>query len=75
MEVKLGQQLASLEQYPLYGFFLDLKKAYNLMDRDRCLKILRGVGVGEEAIRLITRFWKEGILVCRATGHYIRPSF
>ena len=33
MEVKLGQQLASLEQCSLYGIFLDLKKVYDAMDR------------------------------------------
>ena len=66
MEVKLAQQLASLEQSPFFGIFLDLKKAYDAMDRDRCLKILRDVGVGEKTTHLISRFWRDGILVCRA---------
>ena len=57
MEVKLAQQLGSLEQCPFYGIFLDLKKAYDAMDRDRCLKILRDVGIGERTIRLIAKFW------------------
>ena len=32
MEVKLAQQLASLEQSPFFRIFLDLKKAYDTMD-------------------------------------------
>ena len=34
IEVKLAQQLAYLEQQPLFGIFVDLKKAYNAMDRE-----------------------------------------
>ena len=70
MEVKLAQQLVILEQSPFFRICLGLKKAYNAMDRDRCLKILQDVGVGEKTIHLISRFWKEGILVCRAVGFY-----
>ena len=50
MEVKLAQQLGSLEQTPFFGIFVDLKKAYDAMDQDRCLKILRNVGVGEKTV-------------------------
>ena len=37
MEAKLVQQLAFIEQSPLYGLFLDLRKAYDAMDIGRCL--------------------------------------
>ena len=33
IEVKLAQQLAWFEQELLYGVFLDLRKAYDTMDR------------------------------------------
>ena len=46
MEAKLVQQLAYREQCPLFGIFLDLRKAYDAMDRGRCLDILRDAGVG-----------------------------
>ncbi len=35
LEAKLAQQLAHLEQEPFYGVFLDLKKAFDTMDRKR----------------------------------------
>ncbi len=44
IEAKLAQQLAHLEQVPFYGIFVDLKKAFNAMDRERCLLILEGYG-------------------------------
>jgi hypothetical protein len=36
LEAKLAQQLAHLEQEPFYGVFLDLKKVFDAMDRERC---------------------------------------
>ena len=46
MKAKLVQQLAHREQAPLFCIFLDLKIAYDAMDRGRCLEILEDCGVG-----------------------------
>ncbi len=73
IEAKLAQQLAHLEQVPFYGVFLDLKKAFDSMDRERCLLILEGYGVGPRMIRLIRNFWRHAVLVCRASGNYGSP--
>ena len=72
MEAKLVQQLVFVEQCPLYGIFIDLSKVYDPMDRGRCLEILGHCGVGEKALRLIARFWRDAELVCRASGYYGR---
>ena len=56
IEAKVAQQLAYIEQAPFYGIFLDLQKAYNAMDRDRCLQILKGYGVGMNILLLIKYF-------------------
>ncbi len=45
IEAKLAQQLAWHDQYPLYKIYLDLKKAYDAIDRGRILKILEAYGV------------------------------
>ena len=50
IEAKLTQQLAYLEQTPLYEIFVDLKKAYDSVDQSRCLEILAGYGVGPNLI-------------------------
>ena len=42
LEAKLIQQLASMREEVLYVIFLDLTKAYDALDRSRCLKILKG---------------------------------
>jgi hypothetical protein len=70
IEANLAQQLAHLEQAPFYKVFLDLKKAFDSMDRERCLLILEGYGVGPRMIRLIRNFWRNAVLVCRASGNY-----
>ena len=70
---KLVQQLAYLEQHPLFVIFIDLKKAYDAMDRERCLEILVGYGVGPNILRLIMHFWDNAVLVCRASGRYGTP--
>jgi hypothetical protein len=70
MEAKLAQQLAHLKQVPFYGIFLDLKKAFDSMDRERCLLILGGYGVGPKMIRLIRNFWEKAKMVCRASVNY-----
>ena len=46
LEAKLLQQLAALRGEVIYMIFLDLHKAYDALDRSRCLEILEGYGVG-----------------------------
>jgi hypothetical protein len=75
IEAKLAQQLAHLEQAPFYGVFLDFKKAFDSMDRERYLLILEGYGVGPRMIRLIRNFWRNAVLVCRVSGNYGSPFF
>ena len=54
LEAKLLQQLVAMRDEVLYVIFLDLTKAYNALDRSRCLEILEGYGVGSSARRLRT---------------------
>jgi len=73
IEAKLAQQLSYLELKPFYGVFLDLKKAFDSMDRERCILILKGYGAGPRMIRLIRGYWCDAIMVCRALGNYGMP--
>ena len=47
---------------------MDLKKAYDAMDRERILKILQGYGVGPNMLRLIAFIWAHVILVVDQGG-------
>ena len=70
IEAKLSQQLAYIEQQPLYGVYIDLRKAYDAMDRDRCVLIMKAYGVGPNMLHLIENFWENAELVCRANGRW-----
>ena len=72
-EVKLAQQLAYIEQVPLYGVFIDLRKAYDAMDRGRCLKILTAHGMGPKMLKVIGFVWDHAVLVCCTGGCYWEP--
>ena len=73
IKAKLAQQLAHLEQELLFETFVDLKKAYDAMDRERCMEILVRYGVGPSMLRLIKHFWNTTLLVCRAVVYYGGP--
>ena len=45
MEAKLTQHMARLTHKPLFQFLLDVRKAYDSLDRGRWLEILRGYGL------------------------------
>ena len=50
--------------------FLDLHKAYDALDRSRCLEILEGYGVGPKARKLLQTYWHRLTMVERAGGYY-----
>ncbi len=64
IEAKLAQQLAWMEQEPLYQLFVDLRKAYGHLDWERCLAIMTRYGVGPKLLHLQTKFWEQAQMVC-----------
>jgi exonuclease III len=72
-EAKLFQQLAQIAQVPCFEIFLDLKKAYDTVDRERALEILEGYGVGECTLNLLRLFWDTQQLVVRQAGYHGKP--
>jgi len=53
MEMRLAQGLAQLKQVPMWATFINLRKAFDAMDRERLLEILEDQGVGPNLQRLI----------------------
>jgi hypothetical protein len=58
---------------PLYIVFLDLKKAYDTLDRHRTVKIWEGYGVGTNIRSILERTWDMDTLVPKQAGYYGRP--
>ena len=50
------QQLAALREEILYVIFLDLHKAYDALDRSRCLEMLEGYAVGPKDRKLLQTY-------------------
>ena len=69
LKAKLLQQLAALREEVLYVIFLDLHKAYDILDRSRCLEILEGYGVIPKARKLLQTHWHRLTMVARAGGY------
>ena len=74
MELKLNQDLASIDQEPLFLVFLDLWKAYNTVDRDLLLITLEGYGAGPRMCGLLETFWDCQNMVLRKNGFH-SPTF
>jgi hypothetical protein len=70
IKAKLVQQLSYLELKPFYGVFLNLRKAFDAMDRERCIMILEGYGAGPRLVWLVCSYWRDAIMVCWALGIY-----
>ena len=60
LKAKLLQQLVDMRGEVLYVILLDLTKAYNALDRSRCLDILEGYVVSPSARRLLKTYWRRG---------------
>ena len=50
--------------------FLDLHKAYDALDRSRCLEILEGYVVGPRSRRILQTYWRRLTMVERSGGYY-----
>ena len=74
MELKLAHELTSIDQDPLFLFFVDLRKAYDTVDRDRLLITLEGYGTGPRMCRLLETFWYFHQVVLRQNG-FLGPTF
>jgi hypothetical protein len=73
LELILRMQLSHIQHRPLYLIFLDLSKAYDTLDRDRTLEILKGYGVGPNVLRLLQTFWNNLQVVARQSGYHSSP--
>jgi len=65
MEAKLPAQLRCRLDEPLFVVFIDLKKAYDTLDRSQAMRILEGYGVGANIRWVIATIWEGDTMVPR----------
>ena len=53
--------------------FLDLKKAYDTLDRERTMAILKGYGVRDNIQNFIRKIWNEDMIVPKQAGFFGKP--
>lgn len=70
LEVKLLATLALEEKETVYQVFLDLRKAYDSVSRQRLLLIMKEYGIGERTATLIEKYWTTQQVAIKQSGFY-----
>ena len=65
IELKISQELSSVNQEPLFLVFLNLKKAYDTVDHGRLIRTLEGYEAGPQMCKLLATFWDHQEVVIR----------
>jgi hypothetical protein len=73
IKTKLAQSLAWCNRFLLYQIYVDLKKAYDALDREQTLRILAAYGVRPRMLHLQKHFGDTAKLVCHTGGNYGEP--
>ena len=74
MDLKLAQELASVDQHPLFLVLIDLIKTYDNLDWGRLLQTLEGYGEGPKLWGLLEGFWsRQEVVTCQNVFHI--PQF
>ena len=68
LEATLLQQISAMREAVLFKILLDLQKAYDDLDRDRCLDNLATYRVSPRTIQLLWTYWDRLTNVAGAGG-------
>ena len=63
LEANLARHMVGLAHKPLLQFFLVVQKAYDLLDRERFLKLLRRYRMGTNLSQILDNYWKRQRIV------------
>ena len=70
LEANMVQKLITMRETILHSILLDLRKAYDALDRYRCLDILAGYVVGPRMLRILQTYWDRLHMAAETGGHY-----
>ena len=77
IEDKILQNLITIMETVLHSILINLRKAYDALDRDRCLGILAGYGVGPSTLQIMRKYWAWIHMAAKVggvTGPYSRST-
>ena len=69
-EAKIRMQIASCNSTPLYQIYLDLSKAYDSIDREQTLEIMRKYKVGPNIRNYIKKIWDQQTFYLQQSDFY-----
>ena len=72
-ETKISMQIAACKSDTIFQVFLDLRKAYDSIDRNRVLKLLEKYGVGPNITNYIKEVWDNQLFLLRQASFYSKP--
>ena len=78
MEIKIAQDIASINQDSLFLVFLDICKAYETLERRQLIQALEGYGEFLNMWILLTEFCENQEVVTRQNGyhgHWFRETY
>ena len=70
MDLNLAQELARVDHGPLFLVFLDLRKAYKNVGRERLIQTLEGYSAEPSLCGLLETFWSHQKVVPRQNGYH-----
>ena len=70
LEAKLIQQIALMRYEFMYTLFMNLHKVYDALERDRCMEILEGYGMGARSHDILWVYWDCLQMVSCIGGYY-----
>ena len=65
MELKISQDLASINHHPLLLVFLDLRKAYDMVDHGSLIRTLKKYGAGSHMCKILANLWSHQEVITR----------
>ena len=57
LKANILQHITAMSEAVFFEVFLDIRNAYNALDRERALDLLVAYGVGPRSVRILRTYW------------------